>query len=339
MADVTLNRKTRKKAFLALGISVVVGFFLYIGFTFYASSRATTDDAQIDADIVMLGAKVGGTLVHVCVKDSQVVKAGDLLAEIDPADYQVRVAQAEAELEAAMIQASHEKGRGSVADTAQIEAARAALARSASEERSAASEMKRAEQLKKDNAISPVELENAQNALTRARANTSQAEAQLKLASDQNSIAEAKVKSAKALLDQAKNQLLYTKIYATRDGTLSRLAVQEGQIIQAGQMIVQLASNDPYVVANFKETQIGMMRPGQDVDIEVDAFPGKEFHGTVESLSPATGARFSLLPPDNASGNFVKVVQRVPVRITLGDRDQKAILRAGLSAYVTVHLK
>ncbi len=150
-------------------------------------------------------------------------------------------------------------------------------------------------------------------------------------------LARARVDAATAAVDQAKLALSYTKIVAPADGEVSRLNLREGQLVGAGQPVAQLVPETTYVIANFKETQIGQMREGQDVEVEIDAVPGKTLHGKIESLAGATGARFSLLPADNASGNFVKVVQRVPVRIAWTELPKDLHLRAGLSADVTVH--
>ncbi len=151
-------------------------------------------------------------------------------------------------------------------------------------------------------------------------------------------LAHAKVDSAKAQLDLAKLQLSYTKVLAPADGLASRLTVHPGQLVTIGQPVIQLVPTLTYLVANFKETQVGGMRPGQEAEIEVDAYPGRKFAGKVESLSGGTGASFSLLPADNATGNFVKVVQRVPVRIAWEGLPADVPMRAGLSADVTVLL-
>jgi len=152
-------------------------------------------------------------------------------------------------------------------------------------------------------------------------------------------LAHARQKSAQAQLDLARLQLSYTKVVAQEDGQMSRLSVHEGQLVSVGQPMAALVPQQTYLVANFKETQIGSMKPGQKVEITIDAFGGQKFEGKVDSLAGGTGARFSLLPPDNASGNFVKVVQRVPVRIAFVDASKSLELRAGLSADVTVYVK
>jgi membrane fusion protein (multidrug efflux system) len=161
-------------------------------------------------------------------------------------------------------------------------------------------------------------------------------DAQVAAARANSELARANAAAAEVALKLAKVQLSYARIDAPADGRLSRLAVHEGQQIQVGQQVVALVPAATYVVANFKETQVGAMHPGQRAEITIDAFPGLRFEGRVESTSPGTGARFSLLPPDNASGNFVKVVQRVPVKISWAQLPADVALAAGLSADVTV---
>lgn len=163
-------------------------------------------------------------------------------------------------------------------------------------------------------------------------------ESQIGIAVANSALAHAKVRSATAQLKLAQLQLSYAKITAPADGRVSRVAVHEGQLVQAGQAVAEFVPNVTYVVANFKETQIGRIRPGQRADISLDAFPGRTFPGTVESESSGTGARFALLPPDNASGNFVKVVQRVPVRIRWLE-PPSVPLQAGLSADATIYVR
>jgi membrane fusion protein (multidrug efflux system) len=227
----------------------------------------------------------------------------------------------------------------------------------------------RTQQLLAAQAVPQMALDNAQAAADANRAELKQAQAQLAAAQEarraaQSRVAEAKgklqqsspvsaqiarahaaaelaraqVKSAEAAVKLAELQLSYTKVVAPEEGVVSRLAVHEGQIAQAGQPIVELVPSQTYVVANFKETQLGAMRPGERASIKLDAYPGKTFEGKVESISGGTGARFALIPPDNASGNFVKVVQRVPVRIAW-TRPPDVPLVAGLSADVTVYTR
>jgi membrane fusion protein, multidrug efflux system len=250
---------------------------------------------------------------------------------------------------------------------AQIQSARAALARTQVEADQADTDLARAESLVKDQAIPKAQADSARSAAQGAHAAVAEAQAQLTAAEDMKrtavahiaesvarveqstpveaqlasaranaDLAHARADAAEASLAQAKLQLSYASIDAPADGILSRLAVHAGQLAAAGQQIVSIVPNTTYVVANFKETQVGQMHVGQKAEIRVDAFPGRVFEGRVDSTSPGTGARFSMLPPDNASGNFVKVVQRVPVKIVWVDPPADVTLAAGLSADATV---
>jgi membrane fusion protein (multidrug efflux system) len=292
-------------------------------------------------------------------------------AQADAADAQVRIVEATSKggLSAARAQLSGTSS--SVANaTAQIEAAKAAVARSQAEASRADTDLARAISLRKDEAVPQAQVDTAQANALAARAAVAQAQAQLAAAGDQRAAAQTRIAEAQGRVEQsapveaqlaaaranaalahanadaaesaltlAKLQLSYTRIEAPTDGHLSRMAVHPGQLLQAGQMVVTIVPSETYVLANFKETQVGEMRPGQHVDIAVDAYPGRTFEGTVQSTSPGTGARFSLLPADNASGNFVKVVQRLPVKIAWASVPADVKLAAGLSADVTVHTR
>jgi len=250
---------------------------------------------------------------------------------------------------------------------AQLAAARAALARAQSDAHKAEIDLTRTQELKKANATTQERLDAAQAAADSAHAAVAQQQAQLTFAEEQKrtaqsrvgeargrvsqnapvapliaaaragaDLANARVQSAEAALTLAKLQLSYTRVLAPADGVASKLMVHDGQLVTLGQPVVELVPTGTYVLANFKETQIGSMRPGQHAEIEIDAFPGRKFEGKVESLAGGTGAAFSLLPADNATGNFVKVVQRVPVRIAWVNPPADVSMRAGLSADVTV---
>jgi membrane fusion protein (multidrug efflux system) len=354
----------------------------------------STDDAQIEADVVPIAARVAGQVRKVYVAENQAVKKGMLLLELDDADYAAREKQAEAELDTTSAQAEAADSQAQVATAgarggfasaqamvsgsavavqaaeAQIASAKAGLRRAESDAHKAEMDLARTKELRAANAVPQEKLDNTladvestQAALLQARANLNAAEearraatsrvgeargrldqsapvsSQIAVAQANARLAHARVKSAEAALELAKLQLSYTKISAQEDGLVSRLGVHEGQLVTIGQPMAALVPNRPYVVANFKETQIGRMKPGQKVEIAIDAFSGEKLEGKVESLSGGTGSRFSLLPPDNASGNFVKVVQRVPVRIALTRIPQELTLRAGLSADVTVDVK
>jgi len=250
---------------------------------------------------------------------------------------------------------------------AQLASAKAAAVRADADLQKAQIDFSRAETLRKADAVPQQQLDTARLALDAARASKAQADAEVALAMDARvsaqsrvgeargrvdqsapvapqiaaahagaALAEARVRSAEAALALAKLQVGYTRIVAPADGWASKLSVHEGQLVAVGQPLVELVPTETYLVASFKETQIGKMRPGQPAEIAVDAFPGRTLAGKVESLAGGTGSSFSLLPPDNSTGNFVKVVQRVPVRISLVDPPADVVLRPGLSADVTV---
>jgi membrane fusion protein (multidrug efflux system) len=385
------EKRSKGKPYLILGAIVAVGLAGYGAVSWFSRGRESTDDAQVDADVVAISARVGGAVLKVHVTDNQQVHKGDLLVEIDPADLAAKEKQAEAELAAARAEAAASdaqvhivvatsKGGLSAAQAqlsgtatsvasagAQIEAAKAALAHAQAEASRADVDLARAVSLRKDEAVPQAQVDTAGANAQAAHAAVAQATAQLAAAEDarrtaQTQIAEAKGRveqsapidaqlsvaqanadlaharadAAEASLAEAKLQLSYTSITAPADGLLSRLAVHEGQLVQAGQQVVGVVPDATYVVANFKETQVGNMRAGQRAEISVDALPGRSFEGKVESTSPGTGARFSLLPADNASGNFVKVVQRLPVKIAWVNVPADVKLAAGLSVDVTV---
>jgi membrane fusion protein (multidrug efflux system) len=251
---------------------------------------------------------------------------------------------------------------------AQVAAAKAALARAEADARKSEIDLRRAKELLLAKAIPVERLDGAQAQYDVAQAALAQAQANLAVANEarhvaqervgeakgrlsqslpiaaqiatahaQADLAHARVKGAEAQLQLAKLQLGYTQVVAPTDGIASKLTAHEGQLVAIGQPVIELVPTDSYVIANFKETQLAKMKPGQRVDVKIDAYPGRRFAAKVESLSGGTGASFSLLPADNASGNFVKVVQRVPVRIAW-TRTPDVSLRAGLSADVTVHV-
>jgi len=383
-----------KRAWFVLGGAVAMVTVGYGAFMAMTRGRVSTDDAQVEADVVPIGARVAGQVVAVPVAENQHVTKGDRLLQIDDADYVAKVNQAEADLAQAQAQqeqaesqeqivSATAKGgmssaqasvRGSSASVrsaeSQITAARAALERATVEAKNADTERARAKELRATNAIAQAQLDSAQTAADAANAALAQAvanldaaeqaksgavsrvaeaqgrltqtapiDAQMRAAHAATAYARAHVTSMQAALRIAKLQLEYTKIYAPEDGWVSKLMAHPGQLLSAASPIAELVPDKTYVVANFKETQIGEMRPGQEADVSIDAFAGTTLQGKVESISAGTGARFSLLPPDNASGNFVKVVQRVPVRVAFRSVPPEVILRAGLSADVTVHVK
>lgn len=326
--------KPPRRRLLAIGAGVVVALLAaaYGVHLYRTRFDVGTDDAQVEFDVVPLSSRVSGEVARVLVRENEKVEKGDLLLVLDHVDYALKVQQAEAELDTARAQAS--------AAGAQVGAAEAALLRAGVEATKAEIDLERAEQLRRGEVIAPDTLDAAKATGGVSKAGVESARAMFAAARAQEKLAHGRIKAAEAALGLAQLQLSYTKIRAPEDGVVSKLAVREGQLVAAGQPVAELVPTASYVVANFKETQVGTMRAGQRAVVEIDAYPGKSFGGEVESLSGGTGARFSLIPPDNATGNFVKVVERVPVRIAWSSPLPPDVrLRAGLSAYVTVHTR
>jgi membrane fusion protein (multidrug efflux system) len=326
---------------------------------FYAH-HATTDDAQIEGHIDPVLSRVSGYVAEVQVEDNQAVQAGDLLLRVDPADLQAKVDQEAADL--ANAEAAVAVARAAAAAASSSSAGMKSSSRSA--ESNIAAARARAEQASGDLAryaelvakeeisqqqydaarsaadAAKAALEAARSQADSVRSGSSAAGSQVDAARQQIAAAQAKVAQHRAALAAAKLQLSYAVVRAPTAGTVAKKNVEVGQYVQAGQpLLAVVQGHDVWVIANFKETQLDGMRPGQTATIEVDAYSKGTFHGRVESLSAATGAKFSLLPPDNATGNFTKVVQRVPVKIVLTDPpDSKRPLRVGMNVSIVVNL-
>jgi membrane fusion protein (multidrug efflux system) len=316
----------------------------------YARSHESTDNAQVDGHIVPVLAKVGGYVQAVTVSENDSARAGQLLVQVDDAEYRQRLAQAEADLQAAYASAGVGPGTGQAeaqvataagqqaALQAQITAARANAQR-------AQADLARSEELARQQIISRQQLDALRTASEAARANLLAVERQASaagatVASAQAGVrlAQARVLAARAARDNAALQLQYTKVLAPEGGVVSRKNVEVGQLVQPGQPLMAIvADTGVWVTANFKETQLADMRVGQPVEIEVDAYGGCRAEGRVQSISSATGAKFALLPPDNATGNFTKVVQRIPVRIAVARAcGPTRPLRPGMSVTASV---
>jgi membrane fusion protein (multidrug efflux system) len=280
-------------------------------------SYEDTDDAQIVGNIYPVIPRVPGKVVEVLAEDNQSVKKGDVLVRIDTSDYQIRRDMAEAQLLRAR---------------AAVSAAQAEIVAAGATQQKLNADLRRSRNLQKQDVISRAELDAATAGAT---ASTAQHAA----AGDNYKAALAQAKLAKAELKSAELQLSWATITAPADGKVSKKNVQPGQYVTPGQQLIAIVgSSELWVVANFKETQLAHMRPGQKVIVRVDAFPGKEIKGHVDSISAGTGAEFALLPPDNASGNFVKVTQRVPVKIVF-DEKPSLPLAAGMNVIVEVKVK
>jgi membrane fusion protein (multidrug efflux system) len=395
------------KAIVAILLLAVIGVGVWWWIT---QGRESTDDAQVDAHVIPMASRVGGTALKVPVEDNQVVEAGTVLVEIDPRDYQVAVDKARAELadaEAAAItaqsnvpitsttatssvgaaQSSLEQARGGTeaaarevdVSRARLVAAQARLREAEANSARTARDVERLRGLLAKDEVSQQQFDAAVSAADAAkaaadtvRAQITEAEAGIRMAESRQmqatageqqarsalqgtqtapeqvtamraraSSAQARVEQAKATLAQAELNLAYTVVKSPVKGIVSKKNVNPGQVLQPGQPVMALVQiDDLWITANFKETQLEKMRPGQRVTVDVDATGGKDLTGHVDSIAAATGARFSLLPPENATGNFVKVVQRVPVKIVLEPgQDPEHLLRPGMSVTPTVYTK
>ncbi len=324
--------------FAAAALALAGGVYWYL----YARFFISTDDAYIQADITQLSARVSGTVASLPVAENTRVTSGTLLASIDDRDY--RLALEDAEGKAATQEAALARLAAQL-DVQQgaIRQAEAQLAAAAADARRADADALRYAALVSESAVSPVQLDQVQADAKKASANRRSAQAALSSAQAQLVVMQAELIEGQRLLEQlktnvaqAKQNLSYTQVRAPLDGTFGNRGVDVGALVQPGTRLgVVVPLHALYVEANFKETQLGHIKPGQPVQVKVDALDGRTVKGRVESISPASGATFSLLPPENATGNFTKIIQRVPVRIAL-PADADALLRPGLSVVVRV---
>jgi membrane fusion protein (multidrug efflux system) len=304
-----------------------------------------TNDAYVRAELTRLSSRVAGEVLTVAVNDFQRVKAGDLLIQIDPADYQAQVDQAEAGVAAAQAALDNLANQVELqyATIAQGEAQRVSAE---AHEVETGEEKERQETLSKTDAGTHQKLQQAVADYTRAQADVRASRAviaaqrhQLDVLSGTKKQRGADLDAAKATLAAAKLKLGYTRIVAPFDGVTGERQVQPGDYVNIGTNLINVVPlPNVYVIANYKETQLTHVKPGQPVDVTVDSFPGEQLHGRVERIAPASGSQFALLPPDNATGNFTKVVQRIPVRIQL-DKGQPSLdrLLAGMSVVARIH--
>lgn len=336
----------RRLAIPVLAVALVSGGVALVMFDWNrwvaGADRQSTDDAVVNADVSTLSAQVSGTIRSTPVADYQRVTKGQLLAEIDPREYDAAVEVARADLASA---------NASLANLAnQIELQKAVVSAAEAQNGSALAQQTQTEQefhrqTSLGNATSQQLLQQAQAAYLQAQASVKstaaaidQQKAQLKVLDGQYPLLRAQVSAAQGNLDTALIHQGYARIYAPFDGVLGRKLVHEGDYVGAGTSIIsEVPLPSVYVTANFKETQLSRMTPGRAAKVTIDTFPGQTLHGKVARLSPASGSIFALLPPDNATGNYTKVVQRMPVRIEF-DPDQPLLdeLKPGMSAVVTV---
>jgi membrane fusion protein, multidrug efflux system len=350
----------RSKLRLIGAATLVIGVIIGLVFFAHFQSYESTDDAFIDVHSVNISSKVAGRVARVLVTDNQEVKKGDVLVELDPRDFDAQVNEQKAALNSAVAQldavkAGLEQGLAHVLTLqATVESDQAAAEAARAQADLSAKDLKRSEDLYNQKVISSQDLDNAR-ASAKATQETLNSDLK-KVASDQAQVNEAKaqvgaitalVQSQQAKIDQSTASLdtatlnqSYSKVYAPEDGRVTRKSVAPGDYVQAGQSMFALVPNGVWVTANFKENQIGLMRPGQPVEIDVDAVPGHKFEGRVDSIQAGSGAAFSLLPPENATGNYVKVVQRVPVKLLFNQQPDAGLpLGPGESVVPTVKVQ
>lgn len=297
------EHKKLKKRYLAIGLGILVaigvGYFIHETLMFQS-----TDDAYVETTTVQVAPRVAGQITDVYITDNQRVHEGDLVAKIDDADYIVKVEQAKARYERALLNQTNAKANLTAANT-NIEVAK--------------KDLERYKNLYEQGAVSKQTLDAAQAKYDAAQAQQTTAEQAL-FSKEGTKVADADLKELKALKDQAELNLSYTKIYAPQNGTVSNRRVEKGMYVQVGTPLFVVVPDDVWVVANYKENQLRHMKPGQEVQIKIDTYPDKVFKGKVDSIQRSSGAKSSMFPPENAVGSFVKIVQRIPVKIVFTEK-------------------
>ncbi len=364
--------KKRTIITIAFAALLILGTALTYPFYIHAMNHESTDDAFVEAHVVAISPRVSGHVAEVCVADNQMVRKGQVIARIDNRDYQVeldiaksRMASANAtvkEAEAMIVASSKELSQRRAelsSQTASLSRYRAQVSEAEAGHFRDANDLTRISSIAKAGAISIQEFDHAkaqekmssanlrsaksnihtQNAkIQEAQAGIEAAAGKLQQAYAQAEMRKANLLEAQAQVRQAELNLSYTNITAPCAGYITKKSVEAGNYVMAGQKLLNIVDPDVWIIANFKETQIKDMREGQHVDIEVDSFPGIEFSGHVDSIQRGTGSRFTLLPPENAAGNFIKVVQRVPVKIVLDANEDAEKLAPGMSVVPSVDI-
>jgi membrane fusion protein (multidrug efflux system) len=339
------RRHNRRLAILIGAVVLILVAAIVAYYIYFLAPFESTDDAFIAAHVTLVSPRVSGPVVRLLVHDNQEVNEGDPLLEIDPRDYNTKLAQARADLESAQSQLAQAKAQV-VVDEAKAAQQLAAVTVAEAESARAGADLKRYQAVE-IRAISRTQLDLQETqakstaaSVEEARQRAKAAEAQTDLSRVNIKAAAAGVQQAEAKMEQAQLDVSYTKIAAPVDGRVTQRSVEKGAYVQTGQSLLALVPANVWVVANFKETQLALMRPGQPVSIKVDAYPKRHFKGKVDSLQAGSGAQFSLLPPENAVGNFVKVVQRVPVKIIFDEPlDHQLDIAPGMSVEPEVRVK
>ena len=318
-----MKNSKMKKVIIIISVVVlaVITFIFYINSLFYES----TDDAYIESDLIQIAPRVSGQIEEIYIEDNKKIKEGELIAKIDDTDYKVKFAQAEAMYEKALYSQK---------------VAKAKLDAVNSEISLAKKDLDRYKNLYKEGAVSLQTLDSAQTKYDNTKAKLLSAEEDI-LSSSNDKVADANLRALKAQRDQAELYLEYTNVIAPNSGTVTNKNVDKGKFVQAGQPLFTLVSDNIWIEANYKENQVGKMRVGQEVEIKIDAYPKKKFKGKIDSIQKASGAKSSLFPPENAVGSFVKIVQRIPVKIVFTEDidPEKYNIVAGMSVEPKVKVK
>ncbi len=319
--NTTPKRPKKRKILIPLAIVVAILTSLYL---FHESHYQSTDDAYVEADIIQITPKVSGHIIESYVKDNMEVKKGDLVAKIDDEVYIEKYKQAKAAYQKALLNQKNAKANLSAVN---------------SEIQLAKTDLERYKTLYQQGAVSKQVLDKAQTNYDAVLAR--QTKAKEDIFSDGQNVADADLKTLEAIMNQAKLNLEYTNVIAPNSGTITNRRIEKGSYVSVGGPLFAIVPDEIWIVANFKENQVGQMRPGQPVTIKVDAYKHKKFKGHVDSIQRASGAKSSLFPPENAVGSFVKIVQRIPVKIVFDepiDKSQYNIV-SGMSVVPKVKVK
>lgn len=340
------EKKSPVKTIIIVLVLIVAAYFGYKKIH-HVLTHETTDNAQVETQITPVLPRVAGYVKSIAVKDYDSVKTGQLVVELDDAELQTQLLEMEADYRQAEVDVVNAKAALNNA-TVSLRVNKGNIDLSQMRKKKAEDDLKRDQSLFADQAITKKQLDDTRFNVETSGQQVENSKTDLIAAESRIAVLQAGVQKAaagldvkKAKIEQTKLKLTYTKIYAPQAGKIGKKNVSEGQYVQAGTPLFSIVNDTTYwVIANFKENQLKKLYPGKEVDLEIDAFPGTKITGTIESLSDATGAKFSLLPPDNASGNFVKVTQRVPVKIQINNINQyRHMLRAGLSVFVSAEVK
>ncbi|HEX4123670.1 MAG TPA: HlyD family secretion protein [Tepidisphaeraceae bacterium] len=334
----------RRAVLIFAGVVLIVLLGGVVYWWFFAHGHETTDDAFVEADVTNVSPQVAGHVIKLGVEDNRIVEQGKLVVQIDPTDFDIALNNAKTQLEVAQGQLAQAQSQVLVYE-AQVKQNQADVATAEANDWQAHTDLSRYERLSKE-AVSQQTLDQSIAAARVADANLKSAqqkqvaaESQVKYAQSQVKTAGAQVAEADVAVRNAQQQLDYTTVNAPITGTVTDRTANVGDYVQVGQALLALVPKQAYVIANFKETQLAHMRPGQPVKMHIDSFPGQTFYGHVDSIERGTGSVFSLLPPENATGNYVKVVQRVPVKIVFDNLPANIRLAPGMSVEPDVNVK